>query len=164
MSVTPARHRRVHRVSLIIAILWLAMDQALKSWAVARLSRERIIHVVGSLQFNLSHNSGMAFGTGKGFGPVLGVLALVVVVYLLVGLRTEGSRLSLVAVGMVMGGAAGNVVDRLFRGHGWLRGSVVDFIDLKWWPVFNVADIGVTVGGLLLVIGSLRARPAKPAD
>ena len=62
---------------------------------------------------------------------------------------------------MVMGGAAGNVVDRLFRGSGWFRGAVVDFIDLRWWPVFNVADIGVTVGGLLLVAGSLFARPSS---
>ena len=83
------------------------------------------------------------------------------VVYLLVGLRSESSRLSLVAVGMVMGGAAGNVADRLFRGRGWLHGSVVDFIDLRWWPVFNVADIGVTVGGVLLVIGSLLVRTDK---
>ena len=64
---------------------------------------------------------------------------------------------------MVMGGAAGNVCDRLFRGSGWLRGSVVDFIDLRWWPVFNVADIGVTVGGLLLVVGSLFVRSDRPA-
>lgn len=162
--MTPSStRRRVHPVSLIVAAVWLAVDQATKSWAVARLSRDRMIHVVGSLRFNLSYNSGMAFGTGKGFGPVLGVLALVVVVYLLVGLRTESSRLSLVAVGMVMGGAAGNVVDRLFRGNGWLRGAVVDFIDLRWWPVFNVADIGVTVGGVLLVIGSFLGRAEKPS-
>jgi signal peptidase II len=94
---------------------------------------------------------------------VIGVVALVVIVYLLLGLRMEGSRLGMIAVGMVMGGAAGNVVDRLFRGEGWFRGAVVDFIDLQWWPVFNVADIGVTVGGLLLVIGSLFARPRQSA-
>ena len=102
MAQSSARHRRVHPVSLTVGIAWLAVDQITKSWAVARLSRDRMIHVIGSLRFNLSHNSGMAFGTGRGFGPVLGVLALLVVVYLLVGLRTESSRLSQIAVGMVM--------------------------------------------------------------
>lgn len=155
--------RRVHPLSLAVAALVLAVDEGTKSWAVSRLSNGRVVHVIGSLQFNLSYNSGMAFGRGKGLGPVIGVVALVVVVYLLIGLRTEGSRLSTVAVGMVMGGAAGNVCDRLFRGTGWFRGSVVDFIDLRWWPVFNVADIGVTVGGLLLVIGSLWMRSEKSA-
>ena len=51
----------------------------------------------------------------------------------------------------------------MFRGDGWMKGAVVDFIDLQWWPVFNIADIGVTVGGLLLVIGSLFLRPDRPA-
>ena len=153
--------RRIHPLSAIVAALVMAVDEATKSWAVSRLSNGRVVHVVGSLRFNLSYNSGMAFGRGKGLGPVIGVVALVVVVYLLIGLRTEGSKLSTVAVGMVMGGAAGNVCDRLFRGGGWFRGSVVDFIDLRWWPVFNVADIGVTVGGLLLVVGSLWFRGDK---
>lgn len=153
--------RRIEPLSVAVAVAFLAVDQITKSWAVSALHHGRIVHVVGSLQFNLSHNSGMAFGRGRGLGPVIGVVALVVVVYLLIGLRTQGSRLGAIAVGMVMGGAAGNVVDRLFRGSGWFRGAVVDFIDLRWWPVFNVADIGVTIGGLLLVIGSLFARPGR---
>jgi signal peptidase II len=155
--------RRISPLSASIALVFVIVDQVTKSWAVSALDDGRIIEVLGSLQFNLSFNSGMAFGRGQGFGPVIGVVALVVIVYLLLGLRMEGSRLGMIAVGMVMGGAAGNVVDRLFRGEGWFRGAVVDFIDLQWWPVFNVADIGVTVGGLLLVIGSLFARPRQSA-
>jgi signal peptidase II len=153
-----ARRRPFNGVSLIIAVIWLALDQVTKAWAAANLQRGRIIHVIWTLQFNLSHNSGMAFGRGRGFGPVVGVLALVVVTALLVGLRTNDAKLSSIAVGLVVGGAAGNIVDRLVRGGGWLRGSVIDFIDFKWWPVFNVADIGVTVGGVLLVVGSLWVR------
>jgi signal peptidase II len=57
---------------------------------------------------------------------------------------------------MVLGGAAGNLADRLARGDDPLHGAVVDFIDLQWWPVFNVADIGVVVGGLLLVVIGMR--------
>ena len=141
----------------------MVLDQVTKIWAVERLSRGRVIDVLGSLRFSLSYNSGMAFGRGQGLGPIIGVVALVVVVYLLIGLRTTGSRLGAVSVGLVMGGAAGNVCDRLFRDNGWLRGSVVDFIDLQWWPVFNIADIGVTVGGLLLVFSALRS-PSSPAE
>jgi signal peptidase II len=156
--------RQVQPLSLIVAGFWVLCDELSKHWAVNRLSNDRMVDVVGSLRFNLSYNSGMAFGKGKGFGPVLGVVALIVVVYVLIGLRTGASRWSAVAVGLVLGGAAGNLCDRLFRGSGWFRGSVVDFIDFQWWPVFNVADIGVTVGGLLLVVGTLKAGSAADSE
>jgi signal peptidase II len=58
----------------------------------------------------------------------------------------------------VCGGAAGNVVDRLFRGDAWLRGAVVDFIDFQWWPVFNIADAAITVGAVLLLISTFLAE------
>ena len=61
---------------------------------------------------------------------------------------------------MVIGGALGNVVDRLFRGDGWFHGSVIDFIDLQWWPIFNVADMAITIGGVLLVLGTVFAGPS----
>ena len=85
--------RRVQPVSLAVAAAFLLADQLSKSWAVASLKNERVVHVIGSLHFNLSYNSGMAFGRGRGMGPIIGVIALVVVVYLLIGLRTSGSRL-----------------------------------------------------------------------
>ena len=68
--------------------------------------------------------------------------------------------------GMVIGGAIGNVCDRLFRsGNGFLRGEVIDFIDLQWWPVFNVADIAITVGGVLLIGNAWRrGSPRSPAQ
>jgi signal peptidase II len=104
----------------------------------------------------------MAFSQGRGLGPVIGVLALVVVVVLLASLRKGGSVLSAVAVGLVIGGAAGNVVDRLFRAGegGFLSGRVVDFIDLQWWPVFNVADAAVVIGGILLLVSTALASDA----
>ena len=58
-------------------------------------------------------------------------------------------------------GRVGNLLDRLFREPGWLRGAVVDFIDLQWWPIFNVADICVTVGGALLLFTSLQGSPRQ---
>lgn len=99
----------------------------------------------------------MAFSQGKGMGPIIGVLGMVVVAYLLVGMR-RSSFSSAAFVGLVAGGAAGNIVDRLFRGDAWLRGAVVDFIDLQWWPVFNIADAAICIGGALLVITSFRTE------
>jgi len=85
---------------------------------------------------------------------------VIVVAYLLVGLR-RGTKPGAVLVGMVAGGAAGNIVDRLFRGDAWLRGAVVDFIDLQWWPIFNIADAAIVLGAGALVVASL--MPEKPA-
>lgn len=152
------------RLSVILALVWILLDQLSKHWAVNRLGDGSVVEVVWILQLDLSFNSGMAFGQGRGLGPIIGVVALVVLVVLLVGMRVEGRVLSAVGVGLVVGGAAGNVIDRLVRGEGWLRGSVVDFIDLGWWPVFNVADIGVTVGAAMLLLGSLQGGRRRPAD
>ena len=63
--------------------------------------------------------------------------------------------LARVSAGLLIGGALGNLVDRVFRGDGWLHGAVVDFIDVQWWPIFNVADIGVTCGAVLFALSSL---------
>lgn len=150
--------------TILVAAAVVLLDQLTKHWAVNRLSGGRMIDLVGSLRFNLTFNSGMAFGRGQGLGPVIGVVALVVVTVLLVGLRREGSRLGDVAAGLVIGGALGNIIDRLFRGDGWFHGSVVDFIDVQWWPIFNVADMGVTIGGVLLVLSSLMGGRADAAS
>ena len=151
---------RAVRGSVVIAILVVVVDQLTKAWALSALD-DRDIDLFWTLRLHLTRNSGMAFSRGEGLGPVIGVIALVVVAALLVSLRRQTTPVSTVAVGLVIGGAAGNVVDRLFRSPGWLRGAVIDFIDLQWWPIFNIADIAITVGGLLLVFGSLAAsRPA----
>jgi signal peptidase II len=135
------------------------VDQLTKHWALNAL-RDGPNHVVWTLRFNLSFNSGMAFSKGQGLGPVISVLAVVVITVLLVGLGRSGSRFHALCVGLVIGGALGNVSDRLFRsgGAGFLKGRVIDFIDFQWWPIFNVADMAITVGGILLVLGSLRAK------
>jgi len=135
----------------------VAFDQITKHWAVSRLNDGRVVDVLGSLRFNLSFNNGMAFSQGTGVGPIIGVLGMIVVTYLLVGMR-RSSLSSAVFVGLVAGGAAGNIVDRLFRGDAWLHGAVVDFIDLQWWPVFNVADAAICIGGALLVFTSFRTE------
>jgi signal peptidase II len=108
----------------------------------------------------------MAFSTGQGVGPIIGLMAIVVVVFILRSVRGNSSRLVAVAAGLVLGGALGNLADRLFRGSGWLHGSVIDWIDFQWFPIFNIADMGVDIGGGLFVVWALfsgRRPPAVPA-
>jgi signal peptidase II len=144
------------RLSLLVAAAWLAVDQLTKAWALDALD-DRTIDLIWTLRLNLSFNSGMAFGQGEGLGPIIGVVALVVVVVLVVSLRKGSSTLGAVATGMVIGGAAGNVADRIFRADdGFLSGPVVDFIDFQWWPIFNVADVGIVCGGILLLVAAWR--------
>lgn len=148
-----------------IALVVLVVDQLTKTWALEALD-DRNIDLFWTLRLNLAFNTGMAFGSGEGWGPVIGVVGLIVVVGLILSLRSTPGKWSNLAVGMIVGGALGNLADRLFRSPGWLRGAVVDFIDFQWWPIFNVADMGIVLGGLLLVGLSWhqpRARP-EPAD
>jgi signal peptidase II len=139
-----------------VAAFVIVADQLTKQWAVNELA-DRDIDLFWTLRLNLSYNTGMAFSRGENFGPIIGVVALAVVVALLLSLKRQPGRLTDIAVGMIVGGAIGNVIDRLFRQAGWFRGGVVDFIDFQWFPIFNIADIGVTVGGALLVLASWRA-------
>jgi signal peptidase II len=143
--------RRYARLGAVAAAV-LAADQATKSWALAHLA-DHSVHVVWTLRLSLSFNSGIAFGLGQGLAPLLVVLA-VVVLAVLVGMgRSLTGASTVVALGLVLGGAAGNLTDRLVRHHG---GAVVDFIDLRWWPVFNVADAAITCGAALMALSTLR--------
>ena len=146
----------------MVALVVLVLDQLTKRWAVSALSDGDEIHVIWTLQFNLAYNTGMAFSKGTGLGPVIALLALLVVIVLVVSAAHVDTPLARVAAGMLIGGAVGNLLDRVFRGDRVLHGGVVDFIDFQWWPIFNVADIGVTVGAVLFALSSLRA-PAEPA-
>jgi signal peptidase II len=98
----------LRRSSLAVASGVVALDQITKHWAVSSLNDGRIIDVLGSLRFNLSFNKGMAFSQGTGIGPIIGVIGMIVVVYLLIGMRRT-SLSGAVFVGLVAGGAAGNI-------------------------------------------------------
>jgi signal peptidase II len=160
----PAQARVSLLPALAVAAIVIVLDQLTKQWALSTLDDGHVIDLVWTLRFNLAFNTGMAFSQGTGLGPVIGVVALFVVVGLLVSIGRATSRIYPFAVGLIVGGAVGNLLDRLFRDPGWFRGAVVDFIDVQWFPIFNVADIAVTVGGTLLVLstllpGSSAARP-----
>ena len=144
---------------IIVAVV--LADQATKNWALNSLSDGRTIDLVWTLRFNLVFNSGMAFSQGQGWGRLIGLLAIGVAVWLWFGLRKATSQLSVVGTSMLIGGALGNVVDRMFRGEKWLAGSVIDFIDLQWFPVFNIADSAVTLGAAMLITSSFAASRTK---
>jgi signal peptidase II len=133
-----------------IAAVVLAVDQLTKWWALESLD-DRTIDLVWTLRLHLTFNRGSAFSVAQGRGAVISLLALVIVAVLLRSGRYATRRGTAIAIGLVIGGALGNLADRAFRaGEGFLGGAVVDFIDLQWWPVFNVADAAIVVGALLL--------------
>jgi signal peptidase II len=138
-----------------VAAVVVAADQVTKSLAVAHLHRP--VHLVGPLGLDLGYNSGSAFSLFTGNAAALAVVAAVLVGVLgLLALRTR--RLAVAAaLGLVLGGAVGNLADRLVRGH---HGDVVDFVTFTHWPTFNVADSAITVGVILLAVLLLRRPPA----
>lgn len=148
---TTSHHRAAFAAA---AALVVALDQLSKQWALSVLA-DGPIDLVGSLRLRLTFNDGAAFSIGRGRTTLIALVGLTIVgVIIRLGLRAE-HRLWAIGIGVVLGGALGNLADRAFRaGDGLLGGRVVDFIDLQWWPVFNVADVSLWVGiGLVLVAG-----------
>lgn len=162
MAQDSASPSRTWRAPVVLALGVVVADQLTKHWALNRLSGDRVIDLIGSLRFNLAFNRGMAFSQGQGLGPLIAVVATVVIVWLLISLRTAGGRLNTFGIGCVIGGAAGNLIDRAFRQEAWLSGAVVDFIDLQWFPIFNIADMAINIGAAALILNALlSARNAR---
>ena len=144
--------RRV-RLLLIVAAVVLALDVVTKVIAVRTLTPGQPVSIIGdTVTWTLVRNSGAAFSMATGYTWVLTLVATGVVI----GIIWMGRRLVspwwALGLGMILGGALGNLVDRFFRSPGPLRGHVVDFLSIGWWPVFNVADPSV-VGGAILLVG-----------
>ena len=158
------------RLLLIIAGVVLALDIVTKVLAVKLLVPGQPVSIIGdTVTWTLVRNSGAAFSMATSYTWVLTLIATGVVI----GIVWMGRRLVspwwALGLGMILGGALGNLVDRFFRSPGPLRGHVVDFLSVGWWPVFNVADPAVVGGAILLVVLSLfgfdydttgRGRPA----
>ena len=146
---TGRRNRRM--VPALAGAAVLLLDQLTKWWASEALA-DRTIDLVWTLRLHLVFNTGAAFSQGEGWGPLFAVLILLVVALLVRQGAGTDDPLTRIAVGVVIGGAIGNLADRAFReGGGFFGGAVIDFIDLQWWPVFNVADSAIVVGGVLVV-------------
>lgn len=148
--------RRQLRLLLTVAAVILVLDIVTKVLAVRLLTPGQPVSIIGdTVTWTLVRNSGAAFSMATGYTWVLTLVATGVVF----GIIWMGRRLVspwwAIGLGMILGGAMGNLVDRFFRSPGPLRGHVVDFLSIGWWPVFNVADPSVVGGAILLVVLSL---------
>jgi signal peptidase II len=152
------RSRKWLLVGIVLATV--ALDQGSKEWALDRLSSGRRIALVPTVELDLTFNSGFSFGTGAGNGRLIGVLVALVAVGLGAMIAREPRRARAATLAVILGGALGNLIDRVFRGDSFLSGEVVDFIDVSWYAVFNVADIFVVCGCLVLVAMELQKHKA----
>jgi signal peptidase II len=157
--MAPSRHRGTFFGAAIVVVV---LDQLAKHWALSALA-DGPIDLVGSLRLNLAFNDGAAFSLGGGGGntTLIALVGLCVVAVIVRLGWTAEQRAWALGMGIVLGGALGNLVDRAFRaGDGFLGGRVVDFVDVQWWPIFNVADIALWVGVGVLLLASLRGQDA----
>jgi len=140
-----------------LAAVVVLVDQLTKVWAVSGLS-DGPVRLIGSLlQLRLTRNPGGAFSLLTNLTPVLAVLAVVMVAYIVRTTRRTADIVMAYSLALVLGGAMGNLVDRLVRSPGFLRGEVVDFIKVPHWPTFNVADSAITVGVILIAARGWRS-------
>jgi signal peptidase II len=145
------------------ALVVAALDQLTKHWALQALD-DGPVDLVGSLRLNLVFNDRAAFSLGFGSTTAIALVGCALVVGLVwMGYRAEQRGWAL-GLGIVLGGALGNLGDRAFRaGDGFLGGRVVDMVDLQWWPVFNLADVALWVGVAVLLLASRRHDEERTA-
>jgi signal peptidase II len=158
--------RRVALSLFVTAAVVVAVDQLTKALIVGSYLREgesrRIIGDV--LSWTYQRNPGSAFGLFQHIPVLFTILAAVIALVIVVRAPRVHDRLTGFALGLVLGGAIGNLVDRIARQPGVFRGRVVDFIDFHWWPVFNLADSAVVIGAVLLLIASFRNERRAKVD
>jgi signal peptidase II len=143
-------------VAVAVMVTVVLVDQLTKWWAVTRLASGPI-HVIGTLDLELSRNTGVSFSLFQGKAFVLIPIAVVLVAGLATIAWHAPSAGRAALLGLILGGAVGNLCDRVFRDHG----AVVDFIALHVWPTFNVADASIVIGCLLLVVSLIRSPRAE---
>lgn len=134
------------------------VDQVTKWWALQELADGPIVLIEDFLQLRLLFNTGASFSILSNAGPVLAIVAFGVIGLIVYILGEASRRVEAVALGLVLGGAVGNLLDRVFRGDGLLDGAVVDFIDFSFFATFNVADAAINVGVVLLLIATFVRR------
>ncbi|MGZ4677247.1 MAG: signal peptidase II [Acidimicrobiia bacterium] len=140
---------------VIVGSIVLA-DQLTKSWMVAHYATRPLSIVGEDVELHVARNSGGAFSTFTNATVVLALLAIGLTIWLVRTLRRTTDRATIVALALVLGGALGNLCDRIFRSPGVLEGHVVDFVKVGSFPSFNVADSAITIGAILLIIISFR--------
>lgn len=155
-GTAPARPRRFVSLAVIAAVA-LGLDIATKVTVVAELEGRQDIELLGGLlRLNVIRNPGAAFGLAGSLTIVLSLIVIAVVIFIVRTATRLRSRGWAIALGLILGGALGNLTDRLLRAPGPLTGHVVDWIQLPYWPIFNIADSAVVCGGVLAVVVALR--------
>lgn len=158
----PAGRPRI-RFVLLLALALIAVDQVLKVVAVSTLTGRAPVELFGGfLTLRLVRNPGAAFGVAGGATIVITVIAAIVVVVMIRMARTLRSLPWAVALGLLLGGAIGNLVDRVFRPPGFFQGHVIDYAQLPFTLVFNLADSAIMAGGALMVVLTFRGVPTAP--
>jgi signal peptidase II len=165
-QVGAGRRRALLVTAIVVGVV--VLDQLTKVWAVDALA-DRPTQIIGDdVQLQVRRNTGGAFSLFEGMTPILAILAIVLVVFLVRAARRTDGIVAVVALALVLGGAIGNLSDRVFRSPGFLRGAVVDFVQVGSFPTFNVADSAITVGAILLIgwslFGGRRDRAEAPAS
>lgn len=156
--------RRLTSAGLII-LFALGLDQLSKELALKELSNGRVIEVLPTLEFDLAFNSGFSFSTGSSQGNLIGYLVIGLSAFIAWQISKETRPIRTWLYAAILGGALGNLVDRIFRAdEGFLSGEVIDFIDVTWYAVFNIADMFVVVGCALFVIDELLYQRRNPKD
>jgi signal peptidase II len=150
---------RLRRIGVLIAVAVtaLTLDTITKIAVVAELENREPVRLLGGLlRFTVSRNSGAAFSIGTGMTIVFTVIAVGVIVAILRTARRLRSLPWAISLGLLLGGATGNLVDRIVRAPAPLQGHVVDWIEMPHWPVFNLADSAIVCGGVLAVVLAAR--------
>lgn len=137
------------RIALGVGGAVVLFDQLTKWWVVSTLPGDPIVLIDDFLQLRYFTNKGAAFSMLEGWGSIIALFAIGAALFVFLVAREVEHRGEAIALGMVLGGAVGNLLDRVFRGDGLLDGGVVDFVDFSFFPAFNVADSAITIGALL---------------
>ena len=152
----------MQRWRTLLGVAWFIwiLDLATKAWAVNQLANREPVKILGSFfQLTFVRNPGAAFSLATNatlFLSIFGIAVLVVIVYFAPQLTSKGWS---VVLGLVMGGVLGNLMDRIFREPGFLRGHVIDWMQLPRWPVFNIADCAIVCAAGLSMILTMRNIP-----
>lgn len=151
MRLSPPRY--------IFALAWalFIIDFFTKSWAISYLSQREPLPILGSLlRLTFVKNSGAAFGIATGATVLLSLFACAVGLTIVRYAAMVNSRGWMVVMGLVLGGVMGNLTDRIFRSPGFLRGHVIDWIEIPHWPVFNIADSAIFIATAIAIVLTFR--------
>lgn len=145
------------RAGIVLAVV-LAADQVVKALVTASLERGEVRDVLAGIKLVNTRNTGVAFGQLQDGGAIVAiVIAIAVCALLAYFARHARTKLIWLPTGMLLGGAVGNIVDRI------REGAVIDFLKLPHWPAFNVADAAITIGVVILLVVMERGDRARPA-